>query len=142
MVRHVGVDLARQFDKAGWNFVLARLPGQIERINRDTVPTKSRAGVKGHEAERLRFCRFDHLPDIDAHSRVDDLQFVHERDVDGAKYVLGQLYSLRRSRRGHWNRLDYQLVVKRERERERVRAVTPNHLWDRGCAEFGIARIF
>ena len=61
-------------------------------------PPRPGPGIERHEAERLGLGRVDHLPDVDAHGVVDHLQFVDERDVDGAEDVLGELDRLRRLR--------------------------------------------
>ena len=42
---HGAVDLAGQLDEAGVQAVLARLPGQVERIDRDAVAAEAGAGV-------------------------------------------------------------------------------------------------
>ncbi len=70
---------------------LARLPGQVERINGDAVTAEPGAGVKGHEAERLRFRSLDDFPDVDVHGAVNELELVHEGDVHGAEDVFQQL---------------------------------------------------
>jgi len=56
------------------------------------VPAEPGTGIERHETEGLRLGRVDHLPDIDSHGVVDELQFVHERDICGAEDVLGELH--------------------------------------------------
>ncbi len=101
MGRHRGVDLARKLDEARGHAVFPRLPGEVERVDRDAVPAQTGAGIEWHEAEGLGGRRVDHLPDIDAHGVVDQLQLVDESDVDGAEDVLGDLHGLGRLRVGH-----------------------------------------
>ena len=88
------VDLARQLDEARVLTVLARLPRQIKRVDRDAVPAQSWAGVERHETERLGLGRFDDFPDVDAHRGINHLQLVHQRDVDAPENVFQQLGGL------------------------------------------------
>src|SRR5581483_11680262 len=64
--RHRRVDLAGQLDEAGGDVVFARLPGQVERVDRDAVAAEPRARVERHVAEGFGLGRLDHLPDVDA----------------------------------------------------------------------------
>ena len=73
---------------------LASLPREVERIDGDTVPPQPRTRIEGHESKRLGLRSLDHLPDIDPHGFVDQLQFVHQRDVDGTKDVLQEFRRL------------------------------------------------
>src|SRR6516165_6779420 len=94
--RHGIVDLAGELDEAGRNLELARLPREIERVDWDAVPAETRSRIEGHVAEGLCLRRLDHLPDIDPHGAVDELQLVDESDVDRTEDVLGELDRLRR----------------------------------------------
>src|SRR5690606_31572433 len=91
MRRHGGVDLPRQFDEPGGYLELARAPGQVEGVDGNAVPAEARTGVEGHVAEGLGLGGLDHLPDVDAHGAVDQLQLVHQGDVDRPEDVLGDL---------------------------------------------------
>src|SRR6266581_2640995 len=73
MLRHLGVDLASQFNETRMFTVLARLPCEIERIDRDAVTAQTRTWIEGHEAKRLGFRRFDDFPDVNSHGGVNDL---------------------------------------------------------------------
>src|SRR5690606_24553643 len=53
VVRHGGVDLAGKLDEACDDVVLARLPGEIERIDRNAVAAETGARIERHIAERL-----------------------------------------------------------------------------------------
>ena len=128
--RHRRVDLAGQLDKAGRDVEFARLPGQVERIDRDAVAAEPGPGIERHKAERLGLGRVDHLPDVDAHRLEHDLQLVDERDVDRAEDVLGELDRLggleRRDRHGARD----DCVVERAARRSAVRPVAADHLRD------------
>ena len=99
-VGHLLVDLAGELDELGRHVVLARLPGQVERIDRQAVATHPGARLEAHEAERLGRRGVDDLPDVDPHPVRQDRQLVDERDVDRAEDVLQQLGQLRDLRRG------------------------------------------
>ncbi len=51
---HPDVDLTGQLDELRRNAVLARLPRQVEWVERDAVPAPPGPGVEAHEAEGLR----------------------------------------------------------------------------------------
>ena len=134
-IGHVCVDLSGELDETRRNVEFARLPGQVERIDRDAVPAEAGAGIERHKAEGLGLGRVDDLPDIDAHRGVDLLQLVDERDVDGAKDVLRQLDRLGRRRRGNRHGPDDEGGIERIRHGERVRTVTTDDLGNVRCAE-------
>ena len=58
------------------------------------MATEPRPRIERHEAEWFGFRRLDDFPHIDAHRVVDDLELIHERDIDGAEDVLGDLHGL------------------------------------------------
>src|SRR5579864_1799073 len=113
IARHCRVDLAGELDETRRYVVFARLPGEIEGIDGNAVPAEARTRIERHEAEGLGGGRLDYLPDIDAHGVVDHLEFVHERDVDGAENVLGELHRLGRLGRRHGDGPGDELIVKR-----------------------------
>ena len=82
---------AGQFDEAGVHAVLARLPGQVERVDRDAMAAETGARIERHEAERLGLGRLDHLPDIDPHLVVKHFQFVDQSNVDRSIRVFQNL---------------------------------------------------
>ena len=94
MLRHGGIDFARQLDEARVLAVFAGFPREIKRIDRDAVAAESRAGIEGHETEGLRLGGVDDLPHVDVHGGIDDLEFVHQGDVDAAEGVLEELGGL------------------------------------------------
>src|SRR5260370_17246234 len=96
MMRHGGVDLAGKLDEAGRNTIFPRFPRQIEGIDRNAVSTKTGSRIERHVAKGLRLGRLDHFPDIDAHGVIDELELVHESDIDGPEHVLGDLYRFTR----------------------------------------------
>lgn len=107
--------------------MLPRLPGQIERVQRDAVAAPAGAGVEAHEAERLRLGGVEHLPDVDAHPVVDHLELVDQGDVHGAEDVLGELGRLGRPRRGHAHRAGDHEVVERLGQVPRRRVDAADH---------------
>src|SRR5205823_8892567 len=94
------VDLPGELDELGVEVVLARLPREVERVDREAVAAKARPGLEAHEAERLRRSRVDDLPDVEAHPVAELRKLVDECDVDRAEDVLEQLRQLGRLRRG------------------------------------------
>jgi hypothetical protein len=93
-VRHVLVDLPRELHELGVEVELARLPREVEGIDRETVAAEARPRLEAHEAERLRARRLHDLPDVDAHPVAELGELVDQGDVDGAKDVLEQLRQL------------------------------------------------
>ena len=65
------------------------------------MTTEAGSGVEGHVAKRLGFGRGNHLPDVDAHSSIDNLQLVHQGNVDPSEDVLEEFSGLSRTARGH-----------------------------------------
>ena len=49
------------------------------------MPAETRAGIRRHETKRLRLCRADYFPNINAHGGIDHVYFVHQRNVYTAK---------------------------------------------------------
>ena len=97
---HLRVDLPGELDELGVEVELARLPGQVEGVDRDAVPAEAGARAEGHVAERLRGGGVDDVPDVDRHPVAQHRQLVDERDVDAAEDVLEQLGHLGDLRRG------------------------------------------
>src|SRR5262249_35046718 len=100
---HSRIDLASKFDKAGPDVVFARFPGKIEGVNRNAVAPEAWSRIERHEAERFGFCRFDHLPDVDAHGGENSLELVYQGDVDGSKDIFGKLDGFSGFQRGDRN---------------------------------------
>src|SRR5690349_845829 len=50
---HLAVDVTSKFNKTRLNSSLFRFPGQIKRIDRDTMAPESRPRIERHESERL-----------------------------------------------------------------------------------------
>src|SRR5713101_5416713 len=53
ILRHGGVNLAGQLDETGMQVKLAGHPGQIKRIDGNTMSAQSRTRIKSLKAERL-----------------------------------------------------------------------------------------
>ena len=83
--------LAGQLDELGVLPILARLPREVERVNRDAMPAETGAGVEGHVAEGLGLRGVDDLPHVNAHRGVNLLQLVHQRDVHATEDVFQKL---------------------------------------------------
>ena len=80
VLRHALVDVRRELDEARLEPVLLRLPGEVERVDRDAVPAQPRPGIERHEAEGLGRRRVDHLPDVDLEVVAEERQLVHQAD--------------------------------------------------------------
>ena len=114
--RHVGVDLAREFDKARGVAERLHLPRQVERVDRDAVTAQAGAGRESHKAERLGRCRVDDLPGVEPELVAHDEHLVDEADVDRPERVLQELHHLGRLRTGdRHERLDGDTVERRRR---------------------------
>src|SRR5690242_15429277 len=81
-MRHLPIDIAGKFDETGLDTRLSGFPGEIERINRNTVASQPGAGIKGHEAEGLGRRCVDHFPDVDSHAIAHHRQLIHQADID------------------------------------------------------------
>ena len=90
-MRHVRIDFAGQFDEPGLFAPFAGQPGQIERVDGNTVTAEAGAGIERLKTKRLRLGGIDHFPDIDSHLVVEHLQLVDEGDVDGSIGVFEDL---------------------------------------------------
>src|SRR5207249_10597203 len=89
--RHGGVDFSSEFDEARCLAVFACFPGQIKRVDGNTVAAQTWARIKRHESKRFRLGGVDDLPDVYAHRAVNDFQFIHQGDIDAAENVLEEL---------------------------------------------------
>lgn len=87
------------FPLPGRRFVRWRRAG-IGSIEGDAVAADARARIEGLEAIGLGLCRFDDLPDVDAHLSGEEGELVDEGDVDEAVGVLEDLHHLRGAGRG------------------------------------------
>ena len=101
MVGHGQIHLGGKLDEFGVEIVLARLPTQIVRVDRDAVTAHTRAGVERHVPKGLGLGRLDDLPNVNVHAFGEKRQFVDQRNVHTAKNVLQQLGHLGRAGRGH-----------------------------------------
>ena len=141
VLRHADVDLARELDELCRHSILSCFPCQIERVERYAVSPKAWAGVEAHEAEGLGLGGVEHLPDVDAHAVVDDLELVDQGDVDGAEDVLGQLGGLGGAGRGDPHGAVDRAVVERLGEVARDLVDAADHLWGVGGAVAGVAGV-
>src|SRR5438046_9410210 len=75
------------------------------------MSAQTRSRIKRHEPKWLCLGGINHLPDIDAHRAVNDLEFVDEGDVDAAENIFEELDRLRDAARGNrHDRLDGKTV--------------------------------
>src|SRR5262249_53594524 len=141
ILRHSRIDLAGKLDEARCDVELARLPSQIEWVDGYAMAAESGSGIEWHEPEGFGLGRVDHLPNVDAHFRVDDLQLVDQRDIDGSEDILGQFDGFGRAGgRDRDHRLD-EAAVERGSQFEGKGTLPAHDLGDRGCVVIGITRI-
>ena len=76
------------------------------------MPAQPRSRVERLESEWLGLGSVDHLPDVDAHAIVENLQLVHQGDVDRAVRVFEDLARLGDFRAGDGHDLDDHFAVK------------------------------
>src|SRR5262249_1746634 len=110
---HGRVDLAGQLDEPRGQAEFACDPGEVEGVDGYAVPAQARAGVKRLVAKRLRFRRFDHLPNVDTHAVVEDLQLIDEGDINGAVRVFQDFAGLGHLGRGDRHHFDDYFAVER-----------------------------
>ena len=123
--RHARVDLGGQLDELGIEVELARLPGQIIRVDRNAVASHAGPGVEGHEAEGLRRGRVDDLPDVDVHPVAELGELVHQGDVHAPENVLQKLAHL-----GHAGTRDPVDLLRRHQDPEQGGGGLPGRLVD------------
>ena len=71
--------------------VFSSLPGQIEGIDGNAMPSEARSRIKRHKSKRFRPGRINHFPDVDSHRLINNFEFVYQSDVDGPESVFQQL---------------------------------------------------
>src|SRR6266853_2874907 len=71
------------------------------RVQRNTMSSNSRAGIKWHEAERLGRCRANHFPGVYVQGVAETRHLVSHADVDGAKSILKELRGFGNARRAN-----------------------------------------
>ena len=106
------------------------------------MPPQARPRIKRHEAERLGLGRVDDFPNINAHALVDHLQLIHERDVDRAEDVFGQLDGFGGGGGGNQNHLADDVAIKSLRQRLAAWVVGPHHLGNGFGFIVGVAGVF
>src|SRR5207247_3403859 len=74
-VRHRRVDMSGKLDEARLESLLFRLPGEIERVDRDAVAAEAGPRMKRPEPERLGSRSLHDFPDVDAEL------VAHQRDL-------------------------------------------------------------
>ena len=61
------------------------------------MATPTRTGIKAHKTKWLGRSRIQHFPNINAHALIDNLEFVNQRNIYGAKDILGKFCCLCRA---------------------------------------------
>ena len=84
-----------KLDEASAKVKLLRLPGQIKRIDRNTVTAQPRAGIKSLKPEGLRLGGVDDFKEVDVHALTELFELIYQRYVDAAVDVFKQLGHLR-----------------------------------------------
>src|SRR5262252_1999165 len=140
-MRHLPVDVARQFDKTRLDSGLLRLPRQIKGIDRNTMSAEPRPWIKRHEAEWLRRRRVDHFPHINTHAVAHQRDFVHQADVDHAECVLQELNHLGYLCRTHWYNGLEALRIEQPAHFGACRRDAADYLWDIRGLVLGISWI-
>jgi len=88
ILRHLSVDFTGQFNKTRIVVEHLQFPGQVERIDGNTVSTQTRTREKGHEAKGFGGGSLDDFPDRDSQFFAHDGNFVDQPDVHSPKRVL------------------------------------------------------
>jgi len=141
IIGHRCIDFTGQFNEPCPEFVFPGFPGQVKRIDRNTVATQPRTGIEGLEAERFCFGGFDDLPDVDVHPVEKHLEFVDESDVDRTVDVLQKLCCFGNPRRGDGNGPLDNLIIKGFGRPEASFRVTAHYFGNRADAEIPVVRI-
>src|SRR5580700_10266729 len=142
VVRHGGVDFAREFDETRGEIVLARFPGKIERVHRNAVAAEAGAGIERHEAEGLGGSGVDHFPDVDTHAKAEEFEFVDESDVHAAEDVFEELGHFGGAGSADGNDASDDLPVKRDRRAAAGRIDAADDFGNLRQAELLVAGIF
>ena len=142
VVGHTDVDLAGQFDEPRGHFVLASLPRQVERIDRDAVAAQAWARVERLEAERFGRRGVDDFPDVDVHLVEEHLQFVGQGDVHAAVNVFEDFARLGHFTRPHRHGALQHLAVEFGGNLGALAVDAPDDLGDVPRGEVRVARVF
>jgi hypothetical protein len=139
--RHRAVDLVGEVDEPRLEAVDPRLPGQVQGVDRDAVPTQPGPRVERHEAERLAAGGVDDLPHVEPERPAHQRQLVDEADVDRPEGVLQQLDHLRRLGARHHHDLRRDAPVELGRTRRAGRRDAAEDARDAGDGEALVAGV-
>src|SRR5438874_12302393 len=92
--RHGEIRLSGKLDEFRVKIELTCLPGEVIGVYRNTLPSNSRARIERHEATRFRRRGIDDFPHVEVHTVAEHRELVHERDVQGAEWLLEKLREL------------------------------------------------
>src|SRR2546429_9320307 len=92
------------------------------------MTTQSGTGIERHKAERLGARGFDHLENIDTRLRVDELEFIDQRNIHRAEDILQNFHGLRCCSRRHRNDLLDEGGIKFASNSECSRSIAANTL--------------
>src|SRR5262249_5747088 len=142
VIGHGGVDLSGKFDKTSLKIKLARSPREIERIDRDAMATQTRTGIKRMEAEWLGGCSVNDFPDIHAHPKTQQFQFVDHRNVHASIDVLEELGQLGNSGTGDYHYFSKDRAVEGSGELIRDGVHAADDLWHIAASHTVVAGVF
>ena len=121
--RHAGVDFAGQLNELGMHAVFARLPREVERVNRQAVAAEAGPRVIRRVAERLGGGRVYDFKDVQPHRVAHLPQFIDQADVDRAVNVFHQLGHLGGARGTDRHHAVHRGAVERGADFQAVRGV-------------------
>ena len=142
IVRHAGINFTSQLNELGAATKFLGLPCEIERINWNAMSAKTWPWKERHETKRLGARGANHFPHINAHWRERGLEFIHQRNVDGAENILKQLCALGNFRAGHFNHFLDALAIHRGRKFSGLLTNAADQLWNSACGMALASRIF
>src|SRR5262245_14252060 len=105
------------------------------------MAAKPRTGVEWHVSERLRLCRVDHFPNVDAHGLVHDLELVDECNIHRTEDIFRELHRFSDLGARHRHGLGYEGGVESLCERQGRRTIASDHSWNGRRREFAVSGI-
>ncbi|KEF91034.1 hypothetical protein RLJV_19550 [Pseudomonas aeruginosa] len=122
--------------------IFACFPGQVERIDGNTVPSQARPWIIRGKSKRFGRCSIYHFKNIDTHSVRDYFHLIDQADIHRAMNIFQQFGHFRSFGRAHWNYFIYSLFVKSDSNFQAFRGMPPNYLWNSAGFKIRITWIF